>query len=148
MYPEGLRLRDRISHADIAFESLTKDITDTALVAIILLCQKYCTLPDLGETRIGKLITICATYESKHHPYSLIREEVKAVLSQIKSQNNLILTMGNNSFSGMNKTEQIDLCTHVSDDVNHQRASLYQLCQKINLYIDKDEFRYTEIIKR
>ena len=150
LYPEGLRLRDRISHADIGSESITKDIADTAIIAVILLCQKYYTLPGLGETCVGKFITICDSYQSKHHPYSLIRVKIEAVLSRINSHCNLILGIGNDTLSTINQAEQqpTDLCNHVSDHTSHRRALLYQLFQKIHLYIDKDKSMYTEIIKR
>ncbi|RDD47468.1 Endoplasmic reticulum membrane-associated RNA degradation protein [Trichoplax sp. H2] len=151
MYPEGLRLRDRISHADVVPESLTKDTASVVLIAVFLICYKYCATCGPDEVYVEKFVSIYNTYESKHHPYLLIKEEIKGIVARMKLAHSLTLKVesyNNYNVAIVNEAERINFNKFDDGHNNLKMSFLHQLCHSINLCIDKDKSMLSEIFDR
>jgi hypothetical protein len=76
--PEGPRLRDRISHGEVDFYSLSKPLANHVVSLCALFCVRY-SLDDptlTSEPPIAKCLAVERSYEPLFHPASLLKREV------------------------------------------------------------------------
>lgn len=83
VYPEGPRLRDRLSHGEISFENISKNMANCVLCVCVVCALKYGqsqrTLQSvqLKEVQIVQdLMMFAEEYESRYHPICLLKSEV------------------------------------------------------------------------
>ncbi|CAI8028647.1 Endoplasmic reticulum membrane-associated RNA degradation protein, partial [Geodia barretti] len=75
--PEGPRLRDRISHGEVDFYSLSKPLANHVVSLCALFCAHYSLDPTLtSEPPIAKCLAVEKSYRPLFHPASLLKREL------------------------------------------------------------------------
>ncbi|XP_064621815.1 endoplasmic reticulum membrane-associated RNA degradation protein-like isoform X2 [Lineus longissimus] len=77
MYPEGPRIRDRVSHGEVDLASISRDVARYVIqITVILSIQKIQDNSLLQEPSIRELVHVSSRYKSVFHPLAFLRRQM------------------------------------------------------------------------
>ncbi|XP_062622174.1 endoplasmic reticulum membrane-associated RNA degradation protein-like, partial [Saccostrea cucullata] len=77
VYPEGPRVRDKVSHGEVLLQDFPESLAEAVLVAMVILILKSSKSADIGKNGLLKELTdFESQYCSVFHPISIIKQKI------------------------------------------------------------------------
>ncbi|XP_022250419.1 endoplasmic reticulum membrane-associated RNA degradation protein-like isoform X2 [Limulus polyphemus] len=115
VYPEGPRVRDRLSHGEVLLEDIPHHLVNHVLNISVAICCKF-VCPSTGilqEIYVKDVITAASTYKPHFHPLSILKRKLLQAINKVMKWKDCPITdLNDPPDSGETTDKSIDV-THL-----------------------------------